>query len=550
MAASKRFRPIHLLVALFLISGVLVLAAGPALADANITTTGPLTSVFTSNDLNCAVNHTGDTSAEFYGGTACATLIATGGTLYGPANIPAGDNASPRTTFTIVSQSEVSGAGTSANPYKVTTVVQAGTSGLTLTQTDSYVVGEESYTTDVAIHNTSGGSRSAILYRAGDCYLQNSDTGFGRIDGAAVSCVASDGQPTPGPGTRIEQWFPISPGSHYMEDSYSTMWAAIGTQANFPDTCTCATLLDNAGGISWGVTVPAGATETRSSIITFSPLGNLPLATSKTADQTSVAAGGTDGYTITVSNPNSASVTLSSIQDTLPAGFTYVPGSSSGATSSDPSISSGVLTWTGSFSVPANGQRTQHFSVTASSTTGQYYNEATATAVGVTVAPTGPTAPVTVTSEGGGGTTTGTIPPGGGTVASPPLGDGVTQQVIVRAKRGTPGGEVVIQIPDPEPQPCPYVCYGIPMQLTAFDTGSASNPLILKFIFADGVFPHGLKLSKIHMFRNEINVPRCTGPKGTAMPDPCIKRVSRNSSGVIKIVALSSDETDPRWRGH
>ena len=549
MGVSRRFRSLHLLVALFLIGGVTVLIAGPAFADTAITSTGPLTSVFASSDLNCAVNHTGDSSPEFFGTTACATLIATGGTLYGPANIPAGENASPRTTFTPVSQTAVTGAGTAANPYTITTVVQAGSSGLTLTQTDSYVVGEESYTTDVAIQNTSGSSRSAILYRAGDCFLQNSDLGFGRVDGAAVACLASDGQPMPGPGTRIEQWFPISPGSHYFESGFYTVWAAIGSQAIFDDTCQCANLIDNGAGLSWNATIPAGGTETRSSLITFSPLGNQPLTTTKTADQASVSPGATDGYTITVANPNNHAVTLSSIQDTLPAGFAYVAGSSSGATTSDPSIAAGVLTWTGSFSVAASGQRTEHFSVTASSTPGQYFNEATATATGVTVAPTGPTAPVTVTG-GGGGTTTGTIPPGGGTVSSPPLGGGVTQQVKVRAKPGTPGGEVVIQIPDQDPQPCPYACFGIPMHITAFDTGSASNPLILTFVFANGIFPHGIKLSKIHMFRNEVNVKRCTGPNGTASPDPCIKSVTRASSGVITVIALSSDETDPRWRGH
>jgi hypothetical protein len=86
--------------------------------------------------------------------------------------------------------------------------------------------------------------------------------------------------------------------------------------------------------------------------------------------------------------------------------------------------------------------------------------------------------------------------------------------------------------------------------VTAFDTGTASNPLILTFIFAPRVFPADLSLSRIHMFRNEKNVKACTGSPGTASPDPCMKSVARTSGGRVTITILSSDETDPRYRGH
>jgi von Willebrand factor type A domain-containing protein len=147
---------------------------------------------------------------------------------------------------------------------------------------------------------------------------------------------------------------------------------------------------------------------------------------------------------------------------------------------------------------------------------------------------------------GEGGTTTGTIPPGGGTVASPPIGGGVKQQVVVKAGAGTPGGEVTIQIPDPNPEPCPDDgCYGVPMHVTGFDTGSSSNPLVLRFVFAKGVFPATLPLREISMTRNEVEVPRCR----PGHPDPCQRSIGRNSHGRIKIVIVSSDETDPRYRG-
>jgi hypothetical protein len=59
--------------------GITVLYQIPAaFADTAIISAGPLTNIFISSDLNCAVDHTGDTSPEFFGATACGTLVAVG----------------------------------------------------------------------------------------------------------------------------------------------------------------------------------------------------------------------------------------------------------------------------------------------------------------------------------------------------------------------------------------------------------------------------------------------------------------------------------------
>lgn len=388
-------RPAQLLLGVVGAVALLVLMASPASA-ATITSPGPLTNITVTPDLNCAVNHIADSDPEFFGGTACATLVAVGGTLYGPANIPAGGGATPRTTYTLVSQSPVTGAGTVANPYRIVTVVDLGTSGLRLTQTDLYVVGQESYRTDVQLTNTGATPRTAIVYRAGDCYLQNSDDGYGLV-GSPAGAIACTTNPPPNTGGRIEQWLPITPGSHYFEAGYSTVWARIGAQLEFPDTCLCTSFIDNGAGLSWRVTIAPGASVTLSSIITFSPTGVAPLSVTKTADATTVPASGGSGYTVTVHNPNASPVVLNSISDTLPGGFTYTPGSTTGATTANPSIAAQTLTWAGPFNVPASGTLSLHFGVTVSSTAGTYFNNATADAGAVTVAPTGNTAPITVT---------------------------------------------------------------------------------------------------------------------------------------------------------
>jgi hypothetical protein len=100
-------------------------------------------------------------------------------------------------------------------------------------------------------------------------------------------------------------------------------------------------------------------------------------------------------------------VTLTSITDTLPAAFTYTAGSTTGATTSDPTISGQTLTWAGPFTVPGGSLATPgtisvHFAVTVSSTPGDYFNNAGAASPVFTVVPTGDTAKITVGSAPGG----------------------------------------------------------------------------------------------------------------------------------------------------
>ena len=163
-------------------------------------------------------------------------------------------------------------SGTVADPYKIVTVVDAGATGLRITETDTYVTGQESYRTDVKVSNTGGNPATTRIWRAADCYLQNSDVGWGAVDAAvgSVSCVAGTAE---GPQARIEQWYPLSPGSHYYQAGYSEVWSRIGQQEAFPDTCRCGEYIDNGAGLSWDFDVPAGGSVTKSSLITFSPLG-------------------------------------------------------------------------------------------------------------------------------------------------------------------------------------------------------------------------------------------------------------------------------------
>ena len=188
----------------------------------------------------------------------------------------------------------------------------------------------------------------------------------------------------------------MTPGSNYYEEFYTTVWSYISTQAPFPDTCICSTFRDNGAGLSWSFTIPAGGQTTVSHIPTFSPVGSVPLITSKTADSPTTTAGGLNGYTITITNSNIVDVTLDDIYDLLPAGFSYVPGSTTGVTTAEPGIAAQTLTWTGPFVVPAGRSVSLHFDVTVSTTPGTYFNDAGGNAANFTVVSTGQTAPITV----------------------------------------------------------------------------------------------------------------------------------------------------------
>ena len=256
---------------------------------------------------------------------ACGTFVAVeAGQVYGPADIPAGPTPIP---FTPLAQTAVSGTGSEADPLTIVTLVALGNSGLRVSQTDSYVVGRETFQTDVEVINEAALSVDVVVYRAGDCYLDDSDMGLGEMEGASVNCKALPDSADP---ERIVQFVPISAGSRRYEALYSEVWTKVMTGLPFPDTCRCADPIYNGLGLSWSRTVAAGQTKAVSHITGFSPIGTKPLEVTKTADDSTVDTGAADGYTITITNRSTVDATLTSITDTLPAGFAYTTGSSTG----------------------------------------------------------------------------------------------------------------------------------------------------------------------------------------------------------------------------
>jgi uncharacterized repeat protein (TIGR01451 family) len=279
--------------------------------------------------------------------------------------------------------------------------VEVPETGLVIQQTDTYVTGREYYTTDITITNNGASTASGILYRAADAFLGGSDTGYGftEVFSGNRSAVGCSNNANNTPADKIEEYIPLTGGNNYFQDKFDTVWSAIGSKMPFPDTCACSILKDNGLGISWNFSIPADASATYSHVTTFSPLGREALVPSKTADSPTSPVSTLNGYTITIQNPNANDVTVSSIADTLPAGFTYVPGSTTDATTNDPLIAGQMLTWSGSFNVPAHGSISLHFAVIVADTPGDYFNEVGGSAqASYNVISTGPTAKITVTA--------------------------------------------------------------------------------------------------------------------------------------------------------
>ena len=104
-------------------------------------------------------------------------------------------------------------------------------------------------------------------------------------------------------------------------------------------------------------------------------------------------------YTVVMENNTAATAFVNEIEDLLPAGFTYVPASTSGLTSAEPTVSGQVLNWSGNWLVDPGSAATLVFQAQTTSTPGTYFNNVTITGTNFGDLVTGSTAPVTVGSN-------------------------------------------------------------------------------------------------------------------------------------------------------
>jgi hypothetical protein len=267
-------------------------AALGATPSTDIHSAGQLSDIYIGNDLSCQVRSGGFSSTEFFPNAAgpgdCGSFFNTGSDtaaneLLGPdfQNHAGGTNTTGNfpvppgeTPYTPVSQS-MTGSGTAASPYRVTTVVTAndpfpGNPDLVfqLTEVDTYVVGQNFYRTDVTVKNVSSVDQNSqgAFYHVVDCQLRGSDTGFGAQQPNANTPTNAACTPNVlgNPASALEELVPITPNATWRQTTVPTIWSELNGSAFLDDCLACrGTAMDNALGLEWSVpALAAGASQT------------------------------------------------------------------------------------------------------------------------------------------------------------------------------------------------------------------------------------------------------------------------------------------------
>ncbi|MEO8348705.1 MAG: hypothetical protein ABI610_07320, partial [Acidobacteriota bacterium] len=237
--------------------------------------------------------------------SSCATTADMGvfvdmaGVLYAPDfnNHPCGSatgSIGTYTAWTPVSLSAVTGTGTAADPFRVVVVADAGTTGLRLTMTVSYVNGEnffrESY-----VFTSSSGPLTFNVFTGADIYLASSDSGVPIFDATSSSPGGRSGSPCSSPSGYNILFIPLTPADRYAAREYSTVWFEIGA-GSLSNTVTTG-CQDNGAALQWSNRTASPTSPV--SIQTATSFGTIPSIAQFRLD-TVTANCGNLGQTLTV----------------------------------------------------------------------------------------------------------------------------------------------------------------------------------------------------------------------------------------------------------
>ena len=93
------------------------------------------------------------------------------------------------------------------------------------------------------------------LYHAADCLLRGSNSGLGSLAQSTPACTINANN---SPASASETFAPITTGTNAIESTDSTVWSDVDTDSEvLPNTCDCATSVNNGAAIEWFVPSPA-----------------------------------------------------------------------------------------------------------------------------------------------------------------------------------------------------------------------------------------------------------------------------------------------------
>lgn len=258
------------------LASLAALLASPAVSPANvpfktITSSGPIEAITIGNDLSCQVKLTQDSVNSFYPPSTspgdCGVFAKKSGSALRSPDWDSHDRSAADETnaegvpWTPVSQSAVSGNGTAGSPFTLVTTAQYA-NAFRVTRTDTYVTGSDNWNIAITATDIDGAADSINLFHAGDCYLAESDIGFGALNTANGSafCTSTPNNSPPGrvigfgpSGTATSTGGTVIEG-HYLID----VWSRTDGNSLYPNLCfRCTDSVDNGAGVSWARTIPA-----------------------------------------------------------------------------------------------------------------------------------------------------------------------------------------------------------------------------------------------------------------------------------------------------
>ncbi len=232
----------------------------------HVATGAPTTVTITSNPLTIVVG--GDTSTQVYNSTVPGTgqfyppdclpgqtadngvFVSLSGVVYGPDfnNHPCGSASNAYTPWTEISMTPVSGTGTAGDPFTVVIVVDAGATGLRMTETLTYVAGQPMYNMSLVFTNIGNASLTWDTFHGSDLFLADNDDGFALLQGTSAGGRGAD-------ASCIQLQYTIlfltpTPADRWAGEGYSVIWDEIsaGALSNTIDSTVCQ---DNGAAVEW-----------------------------------------------------------------------------------------------------------------------------------------------------------------------------------------------------------------------------------------------------------------------------------------------------------
>jgi hypothetical protein len=190
------------------------------------------------------------------------------GVTYGPDD----------TGWTPVSMTPVTGTGTSVDPFTVVIVADAGSTGLRMTETLTYVNGSSQCNISLAFSNTTDVALTFDAFIGADLYLADNDAGYPyAVPGSAAGSHAANSACTQQLQYTIA-FLGTTPADHYSANGYFTVWNEISA-GQLSDTIAPG-CLDDGAALQWsGRALAVGASLTINTGVSFTgqavPVGSV-----------------------------------------------------------------------------------------------------------------------------------------------------------------------------------------------------------------------------------------------------------------------------------